>query len=195
MTKNHKEVSDELELVRSKLSATEKKLIKFEESRQEEFHKFNARINELDKAKEALLMENEANKLSMTKKETAWYESAKNFESRINEEKTISNTIKSQLTEVQMDRATLQKDLAVTKEGLRSSEEDCRRLEKEISLLKGQISALTEQVQARNVDIKSLNSKLKDLQEELQRQQSQLQEAHEDSVNDLSNKLKEVKKS
>ena len=54
---------------------------------------------------------------------------------------------------------------------------------------------MTEQLQGRNVDIKSLNSKNKDLQEELQRQQSQLTEAHEDSVNDLSNKLKEVKKS
>jgi uncharacterized protein YoxC len=61
--------------------------------------------------------------------------------------------------------------------------------------LKGQISALTEQLQARNVDIKGLNSKIKDLQEEIQRQTAQLQEAHEDSVNDLSNRLKEVKKS
>jgi hypothetical protein len=58
MTKNHKEVSDELELVRIKLGATEKKMVKFEESRTEEFHKFNARINELDKAREALMMEN-----------------------------------------------------------------------------------------------------------------------------------------
>lgn len=130
----------------------------------------------------------------MAKKEASWLEVAKNFESRIGEEKAISNTVKSQLTEVQMDRATLQKDLAVNKEGFRSSEEECRRLEKEISILKGQISALTEQLQARNVDIKSLNSKNKDLQEELQRQQAQLQEAHEDNVNDLSNKLKEVKK-
>ena len=117
-----------MELVRNKLAATEKKLVKFEESRQEEFHKFNSRINDLDKAREALVLENEANKLSNAKKETSWLEMAKNLESRINEEKSISNTVKSQMTEVQMDRATLQKDLAVNKENLRSSEEDCRRL-------------------------------------------------------------------
>jgi predicted nucleic acid-binding Zn-ribbon protein len=68
MTKNYKEASDELELVRHKLTAIEKKMAKFEESRTEEFHKFNARINELDKVREALDMENEMLKSSIAKK-------------------------------------------------------------------------------------------------------------------------------
>jgi predicted nucleic acid-binding Zn-ribbon protein len=77
---------------------------------------------------------------------------------------------------------------------LRGSGEECKRLDKECLVFQGQISTSIEQLQAKNAEIKSLSSKIKDLQEEIHKQTAQLQEAHESSVNDLSNKLKEVKK-
>jgi chromosome segregation ATPase len=103
-------------------------------------------------------------------------------------------TVKAQLGEVMAERAGLQKELLAVREALRASEEEGKRLDRDASVLKGQVTALTEQLQARNLEVKALASKQKDLQEEIVRQQALLQESHEEAVNDLNNRIKEIKR-